>query len=80
MTCAVNIPCAIRMESAPNVGQRSLTMSKKKKPKKFKRRIPVAPPRKRHSTKKDYKRKKKVDIERDTYDVGPIMWDSWNDY
>lgn len=35
-------------------------MSKKKKLKKPKLRIPVAPPGKRHKTKKDYKRLKRV--------------------
>jgi hypothetical protein len=33
---------------------------RKKKLKKFKPRIPVAPPSRRHKTKKDYKRVKKV--------------------
>lgn len=38
-------------------------MAKKKKFKKPKMRIPVAPPSKRHKTKKDYKRVKKVKYE-----------------
>jgi hypothetical protein len=36
-------------------------MAKKKKLKKVKRRIPVAPPGRRHKTKKDYKRVKRID-------------------
>jgi hypothetical protein len=61
VTFAESTLTATSTESVLNVARRRPMSKKKKKLKKFKKRIKVAPPGKRHKSKKDYKREKKVD-------------------